>query len=73
MIKCKGCSTYIAVSDRCALSITDVDNCPCYICLVKGMCHVVCDLQYDVLMKDKGKILKEGLQEYSTRRRNDKM
>ena len=65
---CKGCRTYIPVEEICALGIKDVDECPCPVCLVKSMCKVICDTQYDLLMKEQGKILKKLVG--STRRYN---
>ena len=61
MIKCKGCRTYWPDNDVCAIGITDVDNCPCYICLVKGMCNYMCEKLDDAVLRESAKRLSDQI------------
>ena len=40
--ECKGCHIYMEHS--CSFTqAKDVDNCPCKICLIKGVCNIGCE------------------------------
>jgi len=58
---CKGCRTYIPVSESCALGVTDIDDCPCPVCLVKGMCNTLCDELNELLLNESAKRLRDKI------------
>lgn len=60
--ECKGCESYSYSEDRCRLGIklkiSNTEQCPCSICLIKSMCNGrVCDefLEYE----EKSRVLKK--------------
>lgn len=56
--KCKGCRTYDAnFEDGCTLGfsprISEGEECPCSVCLIKGICVISCNDLVTFLRKSK--------------------
>ena len=51
---CIGCKLYHSSEYVCLVSSEKVEECPCLICLLKGMCAVSCP-DYKIIAEEKNK------------------